>query len=174
MTTPYTPGGTQPRPRKRRLVDVPYIGHALDYALSPWSLLSDLRARLMAHGLRIRRIEEKLMDYDEQITRGGQILALVKAEFASLREQLAAEEADDQAQVSTAVASARAADAERLGGLIDSLAEVLPVVVPDVEVPAAGEPAVIPETGETSDDVIETPVEAAPAAEAGAEGTTAQ
>lgn len=67
MTTPYTPGGTQPRPRKRRLRDWPYIGPVLDYALSPWSLLSDIRARLMAHGIRLNQMEDRMTAFEEAL-----------------------------------------------------------------------------------------------------------
>lgn len=173
---PYTPSRPQPpiqRPRRRRLADLPVIG----YLVAPWSLLSDLRAAVLRLGSRMTALEARMTaSFDEQEARGQQLVALIKAEFTSLRQQLAEEEADDQTQVDTAVTAARAADADRLGRLIDTLAEVLPGQTPEVPVPDPGEPATLPDTGETSDDVVDAPAtggEGVPA-EGGDGGTPAE
>lgn len=87
---------------------------------------------------------------DTQYDRARELLALVRAEFASLRAQIDAAVADKDAAIAAGVSSALAEDAqrdtERLSGLVDELASVLPGTIPDVPVPAPGEPAVLPET----------------------------
>lgn len=177
--TPFPPGGTEPHPRRRRLIDVPLIGPWLDYALSPWRRQADVDARLLNHDHRLSTIEGDMLimttSFDEQETRGAQLVALIQAEFASLRQQLADEQADDQAQVDAAVTDARNADAERLGKLLDTLAQVVPGTPPVVETPAPGEPAELPaevtpgdQGPVTSDDVIADPEVLAPEASADA------
>lgn len=87
---------------------------------------------------------------DTQYDRARELLALVRAEFASLRAQIDAAVADKDAAIAAGVSSALAEDAqrdtERLSGLVDELASVLPGTIPDVPVPAPGEPAALPET----------------------------
>lgn len=132
------------------LADVPILARLL----RPWLMPSDLDAVALRHENRLNRLEKQMTAMDSSIENAARIVGLARAEFASLREQLAAEQLDDQAQVDTAVAAARAADAERLDNLLGSLAEVLPAEVPEVPTPPAGEPAVDPVSGESSDDVI--------------------
>ena len=85
---------------------------------------------------------------DANYARLAELAGLIKAEFASLKEQLDAAVADKDAAVAAGVASAvgedSAADAERLSGLIAEFEQVLPVPVPEVPVPAPGEPAEVP------------------------------
>lgn len=149
-----------PRPRRRRLADWPVIG----YVVAPWSLLSDLRAAQLRLRNRVNALEARMTaSMDEQEARGQQLVALIKAEFESLRSQLAAEEADDQTQVDAAVTDARSKDAERVGRLLDTLAQVLPGTPQEVPVPDPGEPATLPDDGDpadgptTSEDVIADP-----------------
>lgn len=136
-----------------RVVDLPVVG----YVLAPWALLSDIRAALLRHGERIKNLETRMTAFDDALQQAARIVGLVQAEVTSLRQQLAAEETDDQAQVDAAVADARQRDADRLNDLVGQLATVLPADVPDVPVPDPGQPAVDPATGQSSDDVIATP-----------------
>lgn len=133
----------------------------VDAVLAPWRNLSGLRFLVRQHGRRLLSLEEQMTAFEDQMSRGAQIVGLLRAEFASLRQQVAdlsgqvaAEEADDQAQVAAGVDAARQADADRVGSLIDQLAEVLPAEVPQVPTPEPGEPATDPSTGESSDDVV--------------------
>jgi hypothetical protein len=141
------------RPRPRRVADLPLVG----YLIAPWSLLSDIRTAILRHGARISRLEHWMTTADANWAEAARIVGLVRAEVTSLREQLAAEEVDDQAQVDTAVAEARRVDAERLDELVGVLAQTLPADVPDVPTPAPGEPAVDPDSGQSSDEVIANP-----------------
>jgi hypothetical protein len=136
--------------RHRRLADLPIVG----YLLGPWSLLSEIRTALLRHGRRITRLEKLMTAMDQKWNEAGRLVGLARAELASLREQLEAEQLDDAAQADAAVTEARSADAARLDALIGALADVVPVTVPDVPTPAPGEPAVDPESGESSDDVL--------------------
>jgi len=102
----------------------------------------------------IRRIWKKLQELEtrmssaeqDQYDRGAALVGLLKAEFASLHEQLTAALADQGAVVAAALGEDSAADAERIKGLLDELATVLPAV-PDVPVPLPGEPAQVPADG---------------------------
>jgi hypothetical protein len=182
IRTPFPPGGTQPHPRRRRLVDVPFIGPALAYLVSPWSQLAEVRATQLQHDDRISTLERDFLimtgsvndsindGFDKLDERAAQIAGLLQAEFASLRAQLEAEHADDAEQVDAAVKTARAADLERVGKLLDVFAQLLPGETPQVETPAPGEPAELPaevtpgdQGAVTTDDVIADPEVLAPA-----------
>lgn len=97
----------------------------------------------------LERMEERMTTAeDTAYNRLAELIALVKAETASLREQVAAAVADKEAAVAAGVASAlgeeSARDVERLTGLIAELESAVPVPVPEVPVPAPGEPAELP------------------------------
>jgi hypothetical protein len=116
--------------------------------------LQNLQRQIDGMWARIRRLEHTTMTTaQDSIDRAVAAAALIKAEFASLREQLAAEERDDQAQVDAAVAAARNADMDRIDALTATLTELLPGEPPAVDTPAPGEPATLPD-GESSDDVV--------------------
>lgn len=102
---------------------------------------------------RVRRLELIMTTAQDNIDKALAVAALLKAEFASLRAQLEAEQTDDQVQVDAAVAAARQADMDRVEQLTNVLAEMLPGTTPVVDVPPAGEPATLPD-GQTSDDVV--------------------
>lgn len=88
---------------------------------------------------------------DRAYERAGEVVALLRAEFASLRSQVDAAVADKDAAVSAGVQNAlaedSAADAARVEGLITELASVLPAEVPDVPVPQPGDAAELPDEG---------------------------
>lgn len=90
--------------------------------------------------------------------RAGEVVALLKAEFASLRSQVDAAVADKDAAVAAGVASAlnedSARDAERVEGLLGELESVLPAQaeVPEVEVPEPGQAAELPADSESDQD----------------------
>lgn len=146
-----------PPSRARRVADLPVIG----YVLAPWSLLSEVRAALLRHGVRLTALEKKMASMNDALAEAARVVGLVKAEVASLRDQLVAEQSDDDAEV----AAAREADAARLSELVGVLAEALPAAVPDVPAPGPGQPATDPETGQTSDEVIANPPPAADGSE---------
>lgn len=114
-------------------------------------------------------VTDKLIEMEERMTsteqaayaRLGELVGLVKAEFASLRQQVDQAVADKDAAVAAGVASAlgeeTAADVERLNGLIAELEAVVPVPVPEVPVPDPGQPAELP-----TDSGVETPTEPTP------------
>lgn len=120
--------------------------------------LVDLPAAARRSEDRLTLLEDRMTAFDDKLVQAAALVGRIRAEFQSLRDQLAAEQAaeqaDDQAQVDTAVAAARDADAARVGGLVDALAELLPADVPELPVPEPGQPATDPATGETSDEVL--------------------
>ncbi len=90
---------------------------------------------------RIEHMESRVTNAENAAyARAAEVVGLIRAEFASLRQQVqnagtagaAALEADAQA------------DADRITGLIDELAAELPADVPDVPVPDPGAPAELP------------------------------
>lgn len=86
----------------------------------------------------ITRIGERMTTAEnEAYVRAAQLVGLIKAEFASLRQQLADKDAALNADAQ--------ADADRLNGLLDELATVVPADVPDVPVPDPGQPAELPD-----------------------------
>lgn len=87
----------------------------------------------------------------------GRVAGLIVAEVASLKDQVQ-RIGDTEAQ----------ADVERIDALLSTLNSGLPaeVVVPDVPVPAPGDPAVDPASGASSDQVVDG--SAAPAVDSGA------
>jgi hypothetical protein len=117
--------------------------------------------------LQIIRIWQKLNELEnrmssaeqEQYDRGAQLVGLLKAEFASLHTQLTAALEDSDAKVATALGADSAADAERIKGLLDELATVLPGEVPDVPVPDPGQPAEVPADGGGIGSVPDEPAE---------------
>lgn len=85
---------------------------------------------------------------DRAYARAGEVVALLRAEFASLRSQVDAAVADKEAAVQAGIESAladdSAADAARVESLITELESVLPAEVPQVPVPEPGQPAELP------------------------------
>lgn len=106
---------------------------------------------------RLNHLENRMSSAESAAyARAAEVVGLIKAEFASLRQQVA-----DAATAGAAALEADAqADADRINSLIDELAEVLPADVPEVEVPAPGAPAELP-----SDPAPEPEVPAEPVAD---------
>lgn len=127
----------------------------------PWMPASQVRRQLRglwsyavaqteATSVALEQLRREMANAEDQAyARAAEVVALIKAEFASLKGQVDAAIADKdaavQAGVEHALAEDSAADAARVEGLIDKLASVLPAPVPEVEVPAPGEPAELPE-----------------------------
>lgn len=92
---------------------------------------------------------------DTNYTRLRELAGLIKAEFASVRQQLDAAVADKEAAVAAGVSSAltedSAADAARLSGLIDEFGSILPGAPVEVVVPDPGQPAELPTGGGDAD-----------------------
>lgn len=110
---------------------------------------SDIYRRITAGEKKLTRLEHRMTTAEQdQYARGIQLVGLLKAEFASLHAQLDAAIEDKDAAIAAGVESAlgqdSAADAERIKGLLDELATVLPGDVPDVPVPDPGQPAELP------------------------------
>jgi hypothetical protein len=95
-----------------------------------WSYVMDQTEEITKMGERMTSAE------NEAYARAAEVVGLIKAEFASLREQL-----DSSAEALSADAQA---DADRLNGLMDELASVLPAEVPEVPTPEPGQPAELP------------------------------
>lgn len=113
----------------------------------------------------LERMEERMTTAeDAAYSRLAELAGLIKAEFASLKGQLDTAIADKDAAVAAGVSSAlgedSAADATRLQSLIAEFEQVLPVAVPEVPVPAPGEPAELP-----AEAPVDVPVEEAPPSE---------
>lgn len=113
-------------------------------------IIAQTTADTVAHN----NLEDRMTSIeDAQYDRAREIVALLRAEFASLRSQIDAAVTDKDAAVAAGVASALAddavADTQRITGLVDELASVLPGDVPEVPVPAPGEPAELPTGGES-------------------------
>jgi hypothetical protein len=112
---------------------------------APWTALSDVQADLARHEFALHETRTRMTSMEnEAYARAAQVVGLIKAEFASLRGQLDEALAGTDAAVESALSEDSARDAERLTGLIDELSSVLPADVPDVPVPAPGEPAELP------------------------------
>lgn len=124
------------------------------HLLAPWRTGPSTRAAVRRLATRLTRLETRMSAFDDRLAEAAALVGRIRAEVQSLRDQLTAEQTDDQAQVDAAVAEARQADADRVGSLVDLLAEILPADVPDVPVPEPGQPATDPTTGETSDEVL--------------------
>jgi hypothetical protein len=137
-----------------------------DYADEPPRWLRELACwcnnRLQIHRIwqKINELEERMTTTEqEQYDRGAQLVGLLKAEFASLHSQLDQALADSDAKVATALGEDSKADAERIKGLLDELATVLPGTVPDVPVPDPGQPAEVPADGGGIGSVPDEPAE---------------
>lgn len=108
-----------------------WLTERLAAVVAPWT---DTPARL--HDLETRMTSAESAAF----TRAAEVVGLIKAEFASLRQQVA--------EAATAGAAALEADAQtdadRINGLIDELVTVLPADVPEVPVPEPGAPAELP------------------------------
>lgn len=114
-----------------------------------YELLSPSWAELARMQAQIRNLQSEIVTLRSAMSsaesaayeRAAEVVGLIRAEFASLRDQLAnsdvALEADAQA------------DADRLNGLVDELVSVLPAEVPEVSVPDPGQPAELPAEGES-------------------------
>jgi hypothetical protein len=112
---------------------------------APWTALSDVQADLARHEFALHEVRTRMTNMEnEAYARAAEVVGLIKAEFASLRGQLDEALAGTDAAVESALSEDSARDAERLTGLIDELSSVLPADVPDVPVPAPGEPAELP------------------------------
>ena len=112
---------------------------------APWTALSDVQADLARHEFALHETRTRMTNMEnEAYARAAEVVGLIKAEFASLRGQLDEALAGTDAAVASALSEDSARDAERLTGLIDELSSVLPADVPDVPVPAPGEPAELP------------------------------
>ena len=112
---------------------------------APWTALSDVQADLARHEIALHEVRTRMTSMEnEAYARAAEVVGLIRAEFASLRGQLDEALAGTDAAVESALSEDSARDAERLTGLIDELSSVLPADVPDVPVPAPGEPAELP------------------------------
>ena len=112
---------------------------------APWTALSDVQADLARHEIALHEVRTRMTSMEnEAYARAAEVVGLIRAEFASLRGQLDEAIAGTDAAVASALSEDSARDAERLTGLIDELSSVLPVDVPEVPVPAPGEPAELP------------------------------
>jgi hypothetical protein len=112
---------------------------------APWTALSDVQADLARHEFALHEVRTRMTNMEnEAYARAAEVVGLIKAEFASLRGQLDEALVGTDAAVESALSEDSARDAERLTGLIDELSSVLPADVPDVPVPAPGEPAELP------------------------------
>lgn len=103
---------------------------------------TDIESHILAIEENITRLGERVSSAeDAAYARAGELVGLIKAEFASLKGQLDAALADKDAAVAAALNDDSAADAERVSGLISELESVLPAEVPEVPVPDPGQPA---------------------------------
>lgn len=129
-----------------------------------------LRRGLTDIGRHLQAVEENQILMEARVTsveqneqarwdEAARIAGLVVAEVASIKSQLAEAIADKDAAVAAGVASALGEEAQRdidrLDALTARLSEVLPVEVVQVPVPDPGEPAVDPDSGQTSDEVLD-------------------
>jgi len=116
---------------------VSWILDRLAWLHAPWTDLSDVQAELARHEMELLALRSAMSSAENlAYERAAQLVGLIKAEFVSLREQL-----DASAQ---ALEGDAQADADRLNGLLDELATVVPAEVPEVPTPAPGEPAELP------------------------------
>lgn len=110
--------------------------------------LTSVHADLAEHGKTLARHARAINALETRMTtaenaayaRAAEVVGLIRAEFASLREQVA-----NAATAGAAALEADAqADADRITGLVNELVSVLPATVPDVPVPDPGQPAELP------------------------------
>lgn len=126
-----------------------------------------------ATSVALERMEQRMTNVEQQTwDELGRLVGVIVAEVTSLRDGIAqkdaalqaaqAELADAQSaaaqQVQDALDADSAADVERALGLVDQLKTAVPADVPDVPVPAPGEPAEEPPAGGGGD----VPAEPAP------------
>lgn len=111
------------------------------WLVGPWRRQNDHDELTVSMLARLNHLENLMSSAESAAyARAAEVVGLIKAEFASLRQQVA-----DAANAGAAALEADAqADADRINGLIDDLVTVLPVDVPEVEVPAPGAPAELP------------------------------
>jgi len=122
-----------------------------DRLVEPWTVNYAARDELDLHILeRLNNLEARMTSAEnDAYARAAEVVGLIKAEFASLRQQV-----QDAATAGAAALEQDAqADADRINGLIDELASVLPAEVPDVPVPAPGEAAELPDDSSGGGDV---------------------
>lgn len=116
----------------------------LTWLTAPWTALSDMQAQLTRLQMKSIELETRMTSAENAAyARAAEVVGLIKAEFASLRQQVA----DAATAGAAALEQDAQTDADRINGLIDELAEVLPAEVPDVPVPAPGEAAELPADG---------------------------
>lgn len=113
------------------------------------SRLNELLASVVApwtqHPARLNTLESRMSSAEAAAyARAAEVVGLIKAEFASLRQQVS----DAAAAGAAALENDAQADADRITGLIDELAAELPADVPDVPVPDPGQPAELPADGD--------------------------
>jgi hypothetical protein len=130
---------------------VTYVRDLWEYVLQQTEHLTNL-------GERMTSVE------DTNYARLRELAGLIKAEFASVRQQLDAAVADKEAAVAAGISSAltedSANDAARLSGLIDEFGSILPGAPVEVPVPDPGQPAELPtDPPAPADPVVETPAE---------------
>lgn len=108
------------------------------WLVGPWRRQNDRDELTISMLRRLNHLENRMSSAESAAyVRAAEVVGLIKAEFASLREQVANSDAALEADAQ--------ADADRINVLIDELVTVLPADVPDVEVPAPGAPAELPE-----------------------------
>lgn len=116
------------------------------WLMAPWWALSEQQVQIAQLQLRTMRMEIRMTNAENTAyARAAEIVGLVRAEFESLRSEVGRLAAGTDEAVRAALAADSDADAARITGLIDELASVLPADVPDVDVPADGEPAELPD-----------------------------
>lgn len=115
----------------------------LDFLTSPWRTEIAKDELNLSVLRRINEVETRMTTAENAAyARAAEVVGLIRAEFASLRQQVS-----EAATAGAAALEADAqADADRITGLIDELAAELPADVPDVPVPDPGAPAELPES----------------------------
>ncbi len=120
---------------------MPTPGDLLHWLTAPWRRPLERDELTVLALQRINRLESRMtMAENAAYNRAAEVVGLIRAEFESLRSQLA--------NVDAALEADAQADAERLTALVDELVSVLPSGVPDVPVPDPGQPAELPEGDE--------------------------
>lgn len=116
--------------------------------LAPWHALPALQTQITYLQLCMIGMETRMTSTENAAyARAAEIVGLVRAEFASLRDELDRALQGADAAVAEALEADATADADRITALVDELAAVLPADVPDVAVPGPGEAAVLPDGG---------------------------
>lgn len=130
-----------------------WIADQWTWLVAPWRVTEAEDELDISILRRIEHLENRMTSAENTAyARAAEVVGLIRAEFASLRQQV-----QNAATAGAAALEADAqVDADRIAGLVDELASVLPATVPDVPVPAPGEPAELP-----AEPVTETPTDPA-------------